>query len=83
MECIEMNKIPEQRHQVKFSGCRWGDHLPLGEELGAVERLADDASSLGRRVGPSGPDDLLHLGKDAGQVVGVLGHHCQVAHPLI
>lgn len=83
MESIEVNKIPEQHQQVKFSSRQWGDHLPLGEELGAVERLADDASSLGRRVGPGGPDDLLHLGKDAGQVVGVLGHHCQVAHPLI
>lgn len=60
-----------------------GDHLPLGEELGAVKRLADNASALGRRVGPGGPDDLLHLGQDAGQVVGVLGNHCEVAHPLV
>lgn len=82
---MEGSKIPEQHRQVKSSSGQRGDHLhlPLGEELGAVERLADDASSLGRRVGPGGPDDLLHLGKDAGQVVRVLGHHCQVAHPLI
>lgn len=68
---------------MKFSSGHRGDHLPFGEELGAVECLADDASSLGRRVGPGGPDDLLHLGKDAGQVFRVLGHHCQVAHSLI
>lgn len=78
-----MNKITERHHDVKFRRGQRGDRLPLGEELGAVERLADNASSLGRRVGPGGPDNLLHLGKDAGQVVGVLGHDCQVAHPLI
>lgn len=59
------------------------DDVPLGEELGAVERLADDARSLRRRVGPGRPDDLLHLGQDAGQVVGVLGDHGQVTDSLV
>lgn len=57
--------------------------VPFSEELGGVERPADDACSLRRRVGPSGPDDLLHLGQNAGQAVVVAGNHGQVPDPLI
>lgn len=57
--------------------------IPFSKELGAVERLADDACSLRRRVGPGCPDNLLHLGQDACQAVTVLGNHGQVANPLI
>lgn len=57
--------------------------VPFCKELGAVEGLADDACSLRRRVGPSRPDNLLHLGQDAGQVLVVMGDDGQVANPLI
>ena len=59
------------------------DSVPFGKELGAVEGLADDACSLRRRVGPSSPDNLLHLGQDAAQVLVVLSDDGQVANPLI
>ena len=59
------------------------DCIPFSKQLRAVQGLADNACPLGRWVGPGGPDDLLHLGQDAGQVLVVLGNHGQVTHPLI
>ena len=58
-------------------------HVPFSKQLRAVQGLADDACALGRWVGPGGPDNLHHLGQDAGQILIVLGNHGQVAHPLI
>ena len=58
-------------------------HIPFSEQFWAVQGLADDARALGRWVGPGGPDNLLHLGQDAGQVLVVLGNHGQVPNPLI
>lgn len=58
-------------------------NVPFSKELGGGERPADDARSLRRRVGPSGPDYLLHLGQDAGKVLVVPGNHSQVSNSLI
>lgn len=56
---------------------------PFCKELRRVESDGDDASPLSGRVGPRGPDDLLHLGQHRLQVVGVAGHYGQVPHTLI
>ena len=57
--------------------------VPLGEQLGGVERDGHDAGALGGGVRPGGAHDLLHLGQDTPQVVVVLGNHSQVAHSLV
>lgn len=58
-------------------------NTPFSKELRAVERPADDACSLRRWVGPGRPDNLLHLGQDAAQILVVLGNHSQVSNSLI
>lgn len=73
MTLLHRRSLPESRIRT----------VPLSKELGGVERLADDACSLRRWVGPSRPDDLLHLRQDAGQVLVVMGNHRQVPHSLI
>lgn len=57
--------------------------VPFSKELRRIECLADDACSLRRWVGPSCPNNLLHLGQDAGQVLVVMGNHSQVPNSLI
>lgn len=56
---------------------------PFTEELRWVQSDGDNASSLRWWIGPSGPDNLLHLGHNSLQVVCIMSHNGEVAHTLI
>lgn len=56
---------------------------PFSKQLRRVQRDGDDPGPLGRRVGPRGPDNLLHLGQNPPQVVCVPSHNGQVPHALV
>lgn len=73
MMLLQRQSLPEFQIQT----------TPFSKELGRIECLADDACSLRWWVGPSCPNNLLHLGQDAGQVFVVMGNHSQGPNSLI
>lgn len=68
--------------ESESAGCE-ASCAPFRKELRRVEGDGDDAGPLAGRVGPRGPDDLLHLGQHRLQLVGVAGDDGQVPHALI